>query len=219
MDMVLIQDILTVCKRLDQKGVVNAYEGNVSVKRDGLIYITPAGKNKAFLTEEMICVLEEDTLKQVGGIFPPSSEMLLHTEAYKLRKDVNSVIHCHPTMLTAYSLCLKPVKTNAYPEVIGNFRHIPCAPYGRPGTPEIFTVAADDVKEYDIVLLGNHGVLCVGTDVFDCMNKVEAAESIAKVVYYSEQIGDVADLPASEVQMFLDKQAAITRERRKKSNA
>ena len=216
MDLALIRDILTVCKRLDQKGVVNAYEGNVSVKRDGLLYITPAGKNKAFLSDEMICVLEEDTLTQVGGIFPPSSEMLLHTGAYGMREDVKSVIHCHPTMLTAFSLCLKPVQTNAYPEVIGNFRHIPCAPYGRPGTPEIFDVAADLVKEYDIVLLGNHGVLCVGNDVFDCMNKVEAAESIAKVVFYAEQIGGVADLPESEVQMFLEKQAAITKARRQK---
>jgi len=200
-----IKEILEVCKRLDQKGLVNAYEGNVSIRRDGFIYITPSGKNKAFLTEEMIAIFKEDTMEQVGGIYPASSEMLLHTNAYKIRPDVSGVIHCHPTMLTAYALCNKPIETKAYPEMIGNFKRIECAPYGRPGTGEIFDVARDYIRKNDIVLLGNHGVIAVGKDVFDAMNKIEAAEAIAKVLFYADKIGKVVDLPDSEVRMFLEK--------------
>jgi len=200
-----IKEILEVCKRLDQRGLVNAYEGNVSIRRGGFIYITPSGKNKAFLTEEMIAVFKEDTMEQVGGIFPASSEMPLHTNAYKIRPDVHGVIHCHPTMLTAYALCNKPIETKAYPEMLGNFKKIECAPYGRPGTDEIFNVARDYIKKNDIVLLGNHGVIAVGKDVYDAMNKVEAAEAIAKVLFYAEKIGKVVDLPDSEVEMFLAK--------------
>lgn len=205
MEIKAIKEVLEVCRRLDQRELVNAYEGNVSIRRDGYIYITPTGKNKAFLTEEMIAVFEEDTMKQVGGIYPASSEMLLHTNAYQTRPDVTGVIHCHPTMLTAYSLCNKSIETKAYPEMIGNFKKIPCAPYGRPGTDEIFDVAREYVKKSDIVLLGNHGVIVVGKDVFDAMNKVEAAEAIAKVLYYAERVGKVVDLPDSEVDMFLAK--------------
>lgn len=205
MDLNAVKEVLEVCRRLDQRGLVNAYEGNVSVRRDGYIYITPTGKNKAFLNEEMIAVFEESTLKQVGGIYPASSEMLLHTNSYRVRPDVFGVIHCHPTMLTAYSLCNKPIETKAYPEMIGNFKKIECAPYGRPGTDEIFDVAEEYVRRSNIVLLGNHGVITLGKDVFDAMNKVEAAEAIAKVLFYAEQMGSVADLPDSEVEMFLAK--------------
>ena len=205
MDIRAIQEVLEVCRRLDQRYLVNAYEGNVSIRRDGFIYITPTGKNKAFLTEEMIAVFEEDTLKQVGGVFPASSEMLLHTNSYKVRPDVFGVIHCHPTMLTAYSLCNKSIESKSYPEMIGNFKKIYCAPYGRPGTDEIFDVAKEYVMKSNIVLLGNHGVITLGKDVFDAMNKVEAAEAIAKVLFYAEQIGGVVDLPDSEVEMFLAK--------------
>lgn len=206
MDISVIKEILEVCKRLDNRGLVNAYEGNVSVKKDGYIYITPAGQNKAFLTEEKIIVLEEKTLKQISGIGKPSSELILHTSAYKTRSDIFAVVHAHPTMLTAYALCGKDVQTKAYPEMIGNFKIIPCAPYGRPGCSEIFDVARDYIIERDVVLLGNHGVISVGKTALDAMNKVEAAESIAKVLYYAERIGvPVKDLPDSEVQMFLDK--------------
>lgn len=205
MDNTAVKEILEVCKRLDEKCLVNAYEGNVSIRRDGFIYITPAGKNKAFLTEEMISVFDENTKKQVGGTNSASSEMLLHVNSYKIRPDVFGAIHCHPTMLTAYSLCNKPIETKAYPEMIGNFKRIECAPYGRPGTDEIFNVAKEYILRNDVVLLGNHGVIALGKDVFDAMNKVEAAEAIAKVLYYAERVGKVVDLPDPEVEMFLKK--------------
>jgi L-fuculose-phosphate aldolase len=51
MDVGAIKEVLRVCKRLDECHLVNAYEGNVSLRKDGYIYITPAGVNKAFLTE------------------------------------------------------------------------------------------------------------------------------------------------------------------------
>ncbi len=206
MDKKAIQELLTVCQRLDSRGLVNAFEGNVSIRRDGLIYITPTSTNKAFLNEDLICVLDEKTHKQVAGLKPPSSEMLLHTRAYETRPDAYGVVHCHPTMLTAYSLCRKPIVSRAYPEMIGNFKIIPCAPYGRPGTTAIFDVAEEYVKKHDVILLGNHGILAVGDDVMAAMNKVEAAEAIAHVLYYAENMkSPIVDLDDDEVQMFLDK--------------
>ncbi len=146
-DLSAIKELLVVCDRLDKRGLVNAYEGNVSIRRDGYIYITPTSTNKAFLTEELICVIDEKTHKQVAGLKSPSSEMLLHTRAYETRPDCYGAVHCHPKMLTAYSLCGKSIESKAYPEMIGNFKIIPCAPYGRPGTTEIFDVAEEYVKK------------------------------------------------------------------------
>jgi L-fuculose-phosphate aldolase len=205
MDSQVIKDILTVCKRLDQKGLVNAYEGNISVRKDGLIYITPAGRNKAFLDEEMISVLEEGSLTQVGGKFPPSSELLLHVNSYRTRQDIGSVLHAHPPYLTAFALDHRPVETRAYPEMIGNFKKIPVAPYGRPGTPDIFEPAREYIKKYDGVLLANHGVLVVGSDVFNTMNKTEAMEAIARVLFLADQAGRPVDLSDEEYAFFLAK--------------
>ena len=35
-----IREILLVAKRLDEKQLLNAVEGNISIKRGGLIYVT-----------------------------------------------------------------------------------------------------------------------------------------------------------------------------------
>jgi L-fuculose-phosphate aldolase len=202
-DLLIIRDILEVCKRLDQKGLVNAYEGNISVLQNGLVYVTPSGKNKAFLNEEMICVLEAGSLKQVGGVFPPSSELLLHINSYQTRPDIGAVIHCHPPYLTGYALARKPVESRAYPEMMHVFKKIPVAAYGRPGTAAIFESARELIKNHDGILLANHGVLAVGKDVHGAMNKVEAMEAVARVLTIAEQIGKPVDLSDDECAFLL----------------
>jgi L-fuculose-phosphate aldolase len=202
-DIQLIKAILEVCRRLDQKGLVNAYEGNISVRQNGLIYITPAGKNKAFLDEAMICVLEEDSLKQIGGNFPPSSEVPLHVNSYRTRPDIGAVLHCHPPYLTAFALDHRPLKTRAYPEMMAHFKEVPVAPYGRPGTAEVFEPAREFIKKHDGVLLANHGLLVVGTDIYAAMNKAEALEAIARVLSIAEQVGKPVDLPDDECAFWL----------------
>lgn len=201
MDIRAIKEVLEVAKRLDEKNLVNAYEGNISVKRDGLIYITPTGKNKAFLTEEMIAVIDE-TGRQIGGNCKPTSELAMHMSTYKIRPDIGGVVHCHPTYLTAHAICNTPVTTKAYPEMIGNFGVFEVAPYGRPGTEEIFEGAIPIFAHSDICILGNHGVLAVGQTVLDAMNRVEAAEAITMTLFYSRMLGKEVELDRQELAFF-----------------
>jgi len=197
----MINQILTVAKRLDEKNLVNAYEGNVSAKKDGLVYITPTGKNKAFLTEEMIAVIDLNG-EQIGGSCKPTSELPMHLETYQTRRDIGGIVHCHPTFLTAHAICNKAVESKGYPEMMANFKVFEVVPYGRPGTDEILKAAIPIFEHSDVMLLGNHGVLAVGTTVEEAMNKVEAAEAITRVLHYAEQLGEPVDLSKEECEYF-----------------
>ena len=175
-NMDVIREVMAVAKRLDEKTLVNTFEGNISAKVDGKIYITPTTKNKGLLTEDMIAVMDENG-NQIHGNCKPTSELPMHTETYTIRDDIGGVVHCHPPYLTAYALANKDVETRAYPEMMGNFCKFECAPYGRPGTDKILAGAIPILQnKRDIVLLGNHGVLVVGKTVTDAMNKTEADE-------------------------------------------
>ena len=67
-NMEAVRELLEAARYLDEKGILNAIEGNVSLRRDGLIYVTPSGKNKAFLTEDMIAVVDEDGNQLYGSL-------------------------------------------------------------------------------------------------------------------------------------------------------
>lgn len=205
-DLHVIQDIIDVAKRLDDKGLVNAFEGNVSVKKDGYLYITPSGKSKVTLTPEKICVFDE-TGKQISGIYEPSSELKMHRAVYEMRDNIGGVVHAHPAFLTAYAMCGKPLESKCHAEMIWDHKVIEVAPYGRPGSDDIYKGVKPILdKGRDLLLLANHGVLSVGTDVFAALNKLESVENAAKILTIAKIVGDgkYADLPEEEVQVLLN---------------
>ena len=204
-DLHVIQDIIDVAKRLDDKGLVNAFEGNVSVKKDGYLYITPSGKSKVTLTPEKICVFDE-TGKQISGIYEPSSELKMHHAVYEMRDNIGGVVHAHPAFLTAYAMCGKPLESKCHAEMIWDHKVIEVAPYGRPGSDDIYKGVKPILdKGRDLLLLANHGVLSVGTDVFAALNKLESVENAAKILTIAKIVGygKYADLPEEEVQVLL----------------
>jgi L-fuculose-phosphate aldolase len=83
---------------MDQKNLVNTYEGNLSIKRDDKILITPSGKSKASLTPEMIAVID-----QTGGSLKDAPLLLefLLRRRHRLRHDIHATIHSHAPYLTS----------------------------------------------------------------------------------------------------------------------
>ncbi len=200
-----VRELMAAAKHLDEKGILNAIEGNVSLKRDGLIYVTPSGKNKAFLTEDMIAVVDEDG-NQLAGSCKPTSELKLHLHVYKTRKDVGGVVHAHPTCLAAHAICGLPVRTKAYAELMTVYGSFEVAPYGRPGTDDIWKGIGPLLQKSDVILLENHGALAVGPSVLQAMNHMEAAEAIARVVTTAKLIGREKELPEEECRALLSMQ-------------
>lgn len=204
-DLHAIEEIIEVAKRLDDKGLVNAFEGNVSIKRDGYLYITPSGKSKVTLTPEKICVFNEKG-EQISGIYAPSSELKMHNAVYGMRDDIGGVVHAHPVFMTAYAMCGKPIESKCHAEMIWDHKVIEVVPYGRPSTDEIYAGCKPILdKGRDIMLLSNHGVLSVGNDVFAALNKLESCENAAKILTIAKFVGDgkYADLPEEEVATLL----------------
>jgi L-fuculose-phosphate aldolase len=202
----IIEEIIYIGKEMDRKGMVNAYEGNISYKdrEEGLMYITPSGKRKIELVPDMIAVIDGEG-HQIAGKFKPSSETPMHTRSYELRPDANACIHCHSPYLTAYALCRKPVVCNCYSEFIMlTGGDIPVVPYGKPGTLEIVEKLGPFIKRRNIVLLANHGSLCVGPDLKTAFNRLDSAERIAMILSYAKRVGEPQDLDDYEIARLLE---------------
>jgi len=198
-----IEKVIEVSKRLDVKQVVNGYEGNVSLKEDGLIYITPSSKNKAYLTSDMIAVTDLDG-NQVWGKCKASSELPMHVNLYKMDPEIGGVVHTHDAFLTAFAVCNQPIENKAYAGFIWDNKVVEVAPYGRPGSDELWHGLEPIVKKgRKSALLANHGPVTWGKDVFEAMNKMEAIGNDAKILVYSKIIGKLAELPEEEVETLM----------------
>lgn len=201
-DQQVIEEIIRVSKKMEELKLVNTFEGNLSILKDGLVYITPARTRKSTLTKDVIAVFDEDD-NQIYGNKKASSEKIMHLGAYSVRDDIKAVIHCHSPYLTAHAMCHVPIDYKCHPEILFHFKDIPVAPYGKPGTDEIIDNAKPFLKNRNVVLLGNHGVLAVGSTLEKTFARIESAEKFAQIINISKNVGPLVDLPQSEIERFL----------------
>ena len=198
MEQQIKKQIVEVSKLMYHKGLVNAYEGNVSVKFEDRVYVTPSAICKGILTEDLIIVTDTNGIV-IEGKGKPSSELKLHLATYKYRSNVVAVIHTHSPYATAYAVANKPIETKAYPEMICLYEKIPLAEYGTPSTDEVHQGVFKYLNDYNIILLANHGIMAVGKDVYEAFYRLEAAESMAKVLFIAKQLGGEKELPPNKL--------------------
>jgi L-fuculose-phosphate aldolase len=196
----LKQLIVEIGKRIWTRGYIASNDGNISIKlNDKEILTTPTSVSKGFMTTDMIIKVDY-TGKVISGNpkYRPSSEVKMHQEVYKERKDIGAVVHAHPTYATSFAVAHIPLNKCVLPEAILVIGAVPIAKYGLPSTMEIPDNIREHIKKSDAILLENHGALTLGTDLLNAYYKMETLEHTASIVWKAIQLGNVNVLPENE---------------------
>lgn len=154
---------------LVKSGLIARTWGNVSCRVDDEYFvITPSGRSYESLTPDDIVLVKIEDCSYDSEI-KPSSEKGIHAMAYKLRSDVNFVIHTHQKNASAvsflgYDINMVPEESRA---IIGS--DIPVASYGLPGTGKLRkgVTAAIERSASKAIVMAHHGALCMGNDYED----------------------------------------------------
>ena len=193
------KEICEVGRRVYQRGYVAANDGNISVRIEAdRVLCTPTGVSKGYLSEDMLAICDLDG-EQVAGSMKISSEIRMHLEIYKLRTDINSVVHAHPPTATGFAVAGIELTQCVLPEVIVSLGGVPLAAYGTPGGPDIVEPMKPLLRQYDAVLMANHGVVTLGQHVMDAHFKMETVEHFAKIALVAQQLGAVRTLDDKDV--------------------
>jgi L-fuculose-phosphate aldolase len=195
------KQICEIGKRIYDKGMVAANDGNISVKlSDNLFLCTPTGVSKGFMTPEYICKVDaEGKVIQANPGFKPSSEIKMHMRVYKERPDVNAVVHAHPLYATGFAIAGIPLTQPIMPEAIIALGCVPIAEYGTPSTDEIPNAVAKYLQNFDAVLLENHGALTFSDSLVNAYHKMESVEFYARLLYISKQLGGPKELSTDQI--------------------
>lgn len=180
--------ICEIGRRMYAKGYVAANDGNISVKiGSNAIWATPTGVSKGFMTPDMLVKvdLEGNVLE---GSCKPSSEVKMHLRIYNENPEVNAVVHAHPPMATAFAIAGISLDKAVFAEPIMLLGVIPVTQYATPGTQEVPDSIAPFCKDYNAVLLANHGALTWGRDAFEAYFRLESLEHYAQIYMYTEGI-------------------------------
>jgi L-fuculose-phosphate aldolase len=114
---------------------------------------------------------------------------VLHREILLARPDVLSIMHSHPPHVIALSLLgieIKPIGSEA-PISLGE--RIPLIPYEIPTSPILGRAVAEYAREFNVMVLENHGLVTLGKSNREAYNRTELTEEIAKIMAIAYSLG------------------------------
>jgi L-fuculose-phosphate aldolase len=205
----LRHEIVRVGRLMYEKGLISSSEGNISALLGSeRILITPSGVHKGFLEPAQLLIVDHDG-QQIGArVGParklkPTSELPLHLEVYKQRKDISAVVHAHPPITIALSIARIPMAECLLPEVIIFLGLIPTAAYATPGSAELASSVRQLISSHDALVLERHGSLTTGSTPMEGFMRLEIVEQNARISFMLAQLGSHEPLPPNEVEKLL----------------
>ena len=180
------------------------HSGHGSARRDGeSFYINSAASARGALTTDDIVTLDLDGQLVEGSARPPF-EFHIHSEIYRVRRDVRAVMHTHPrwsTFLTMVGARYRAVYAQG--ALLGEIPLLdsPLSVNTRPmGERVAATLGAGPA-----LLLKSHGAVVVGSDIVECFALAAYLEENAYRQYMAMQIGDPYVFSEAEQQAFRER--------------
>ena len=189
----LKKQIADIGKRLADKGLSPGFSGNISVRFEDKILVTPSGYSLGELEADDIVVLDFD-FNMIEGDKKPSSESKMHALIYKKRSDLNAWIHCHSPKASVFAVNGVPLIQPILAENIFTLGDIPVAKYFLPSSDELAAEVSSFFDVHDCVLMQNHGVIVGGKDLRTAFYKMDTVEYYAEVCILANLTGKPCEL-------------------------
>lgn len=167
--------------------------GNLSVRRGDRFAATPTGVAYDAFDADDVPVLTLDGDRVTGGM-KPTSEVPMHTGIYR-RLDAGAIVHTHSTWATTLAVLGEDLPPIHY-MITAVGRRVPVADYAPYGTDDLAELVVDQMEsaDADACILANHGLVVVGEDLPNAVEKTQHVENLCQVYLQARQHGDPNEL-------------------------
>jgi len=197
------QQLVRCIRMLERSGIMD-YNGHASIRLpEGRMLINIGNCQRSQLTVDDICTIDLDG-NIIEGNGKPPLEFHLHAGVYKVRSDVDAVIHCHPNWSTILSTAgveylpvyaqgslVYPLPVLDSPDSINN--------------PVMAKRLTDSLGDGPAALMKAHGAATVGKTIVDAFVLLNYLEDNSQRQYMSAQIGTPYCFTAEELALCREK--------------
>lgn len=182
--------------RLYKRGLTTASGGNISARIEKGIFITPSALDKGYIRGKQVGMLTYEGINMTPEL-RPSIESAMHLAIYKERPDVNAIVHAHPPVATSFTAMRQEISCKLIAEAWAILGTPVSAPYALMGTEELAATVGSAVSSTrplatgkpNVILLENHGIVCLGKDLVTAFDRMEVLEAAAKMTLITTLMG------------------------------
>lgn len=195
----LREQVVDAGRRLAALGLVAPMWGSLAIcdRTHRLIAVKPSGMDYNTIGVADVVVVDFHGRRICGERKPSSETAMFATVLSESRFD--AVVHTHSTFATAFAaLGLEiPVCLAELAEAVGG--PVPVTEYVRFGTEELGREVLRVIGDKRGILLKNHGVLALGSDLSEALYAAAVIEEGARVAWAAMLLGTPSEVPSTEV--------------------
>ncbi|WP_369270189.1 class II aldolase/adducin family protein [Streptomyces sp. R11] len=190
--------LVAAARRTVSDGLVVGTSGNVSVRVDDTVLVTPSGVPYDRLTPEDVTGVDLDG-RQVLGTLVPTSELPMHLAVYRAT-DAGAVVHTHAVHATAVSTLVPELPLIHYmAAALGGSVRV--APYATYGTQELAENMLQALTDRTACLLQNHGTMAHGTTLDQAYDRTAQLEWMSRLWLTASSVPGLSPTLLSEGQL------------------
>ena len=199
-DQALRQQLVTVARRMNGTGLNQGTSGNLSVRIEEGILVTPSSlPYEQMEVGDLVALdLSGQPLKEKQR--RPSSEWRLHADVLSCRRESMAVLHCHPIHATALACHDRGIPAFHYMVAVAGGDEIRCAPYATFGTKELSDNVVNALAQRNACLLARHGMVTLGKDLESALRVAVEVETLARMYLQALQLGEPPLLSTQQMQ-------------------
>jgi L-fuculose-phosphate aldolase len=197
------KQMLEICREMLEKDLVIGSAGNVSMRVEDHIIITPSSVRYTEMEPADFMVMDMNA-DVVEGDRNPSVELPMHLAVYKNREDALAIVHSHSVYASAMALLnksLPPILDELVPKLGGEIR---VTPYEMPGSSELGEQVVKAMELRSATIIANHGALCCGGSLREALDVALLLERACRIYLIALQFGKPTQLPEEVVEMESD---------------
>ncbi len=195
------QAVVEAARRLNASGLNQGTSGNVSVRFENGLLLTPSGMPYEAMTPDDIMYVHFDGSFRGNG--RPSSEWRIHRDVQAKHPEVGAVIHAHPMFCTVLACQRRPIPAFHYMVAIAGGEDIRCADYATFGSEALSHATLAALHQRRACLLANHGMVATGRDLDEAFKLAQEVETLAAMYWRTLQGGTPVLLDGGEMQRVL----------------
>lgn len=188
------ETLVEIGRLIYKRKLTDSCGGNISMRYKNKIYMSPTYSAEYFqwdIPGENIIIFNQDRKLLRGKKEEVSREYMLHLKIYESFKDINGIIHAHPSNLMALSLIQDEIKAEIQTMIN---RKCPVIGMCNPNLAELSEEQNEDIvsifkrrSEMDepmslSVIFKAHGVIVAEVNIFKALSLLEAIEVNAKAI-------------------------------------
>jgi len=187
----LRSELVAVSRQIFARGLTSAVSGNPSARVPGnpdQVLIKVSGKSFGDVRpEDFILVDLEGNI--LAGSGRPSKEVRFHLGIYKVRPEVQAIVHGHSPYATAYVMAKGELPVVTAAAEVG-LNKVGIVEYATPGSIELaeMVVAAFKDQSLKAAVLKRHGFVTVGADIHQAFYLADVLEDNARVAFLLNQL-------------------------------